>query len=137
MCVCAGLGCAVVLLYLCSERVAAGVTIELITFRILFIFSLFVLLFHCYAGLLFAIKAGQAAVDLKCFVSGKVHFILLQTVDTDFCASKPNKLAKTAWILLLSGTCLVSVPTGTPIPNRRLSFLYLVTEISVYYYSRT
>jgi hypothetical protein len=57
MCMCAGLGCTVVLLYLCSERVAAGVTIELITFRILLFFSLFVLLFHCYAGLLFVIKA--------------------------------------------------------------------------------
>jgi hypothetical protein len=88
-------------LYCCTFVLNAWrlLTIELITFRILF-FSLFVLMFHCYAVLLFVIKARQAAVDVKRFVPGKVHFISLQILDPQTSVLQN----RTSW-LKLRGCC--------------------------------
>ena len=56
---------------------------------------------------------------------------------TEFRAKTQNKVAETECFLQLSGTRLVSVPTGKPMHNRGLSLLYSVTEIPVYCHGRT
>ena len=121
----------------CSECVAADITIELITFQIFFFFA------FCYAVSLLHntfICNSSCTSYSRCErlrVCKRTYNSATNIRHTEFRAKTQNKVAETECFLQLSGTRLVSVPTGKPMHNRGLSLLYSVTEIPVYCHGRT